>query len=200
MLAAGATLPEIMNEAVKSLLAESGVDRAAVWMELTEHTPDEDASAPVLRGLVQERDGETVPREWKRLSMEAPLATELLSRGETAELQLSGTLDGMSMGALLEMRRAVCAPVQTERSLRGIVFAGARNKQAKLEKSVVESLATELAIVAQVEDERRRARERQEDVLSASRILGSLAGSAPMDVVLPTWSMIASKVQVLNLD
>ena len=116
--------------------------------------------------------------------MEAPLVTELLSRAETAELQLSGTLDGMSMGALLEMRRAVCAPIQTERSLRGIVFAGARNKQAGLEKSVVERLATELAIVAQVEDERRRARERQEDVVSASRILGSLASSAPMDALL----------------
>src|ERR1700747_2109659 len=69
MLAAGATLPEIINEAVKGLVGESGVDRAAVWMELTEYTPDEDGSAPVFRGLVQERDGETVPAEWKRLSM-----------------------------------------------------------------------------------------------------------------------------------
>jgi signal transduction histidine kinase/ActR/RegA family two-component response regulator len=183
MLTAGASLPEIMHDAVQVLLARNGADRAGVWMESTEYTQGEEGNALMFRGVVAERNGDATPAEWKKLSPEAPLV-RLLARGETVELQLDGTLDGMSMSALLEMRRTVCAPVQTKGSLRGIVFAGARDKKAKVEKSTVEQVASALAIAAQVEDERRRACERQEDVVSAGRMLGTLGSSAPASAAL----------------
>jgi signal transduction histidine kinase/AmiR/NasT family two-component response regulator len=184
LLASGARPPELVHEAVRVLLAETEADRAGVWMEWAEGVIEEETNTPMFRGFVMERSGDATPAEWKKLSMEAPLIREVISRREVMLLQLDGSLDGLSMGALLELRGVVCAAVQTEGRMRGIVLAGTRNKQVTLDKMMVERVATELAIVAQVEDERRRARERQEDAMTARRILEQFGSGESAEAVL----------------
>jgi len=83
------------------------------------------------------------------------------------------------IGALIEMRRAIWVPLQVQAQLRGILFAGCRKKQARLPRALLESVAAELALVMELEAERRLGRERHQD---SRRLFAALASSgSPSD-------------------
>jgi len=68
--------------------------------------------------------------------------------------------------------------------LRGVLFAGQRKKQAHLPRALLESVAAELALALELEDERRLARERQQDSQCVRTVLAALAGPNSMGDIL----------------
>jgi len=177
----GKTRQELLKEAVRMLLASGEADRVGVWVESIQNASEEFGQISSFRGIVAEKEGDATPAEWSRLSPEPPLPAELLVGLQSVEQELGESRDGPVIGALVEMRRALWVPLQIHAQLRGILFAGCRKKQARLPRAVLESVAAELALVMELEDERRLGRERHQD---SRRILAALASSeSPSDIL-----------------
>jgi signal transduction histidine kinase/CheY-like chemotaxis protein len=171
----------LLKEAIRTLLASGQADRVAVWVEITDYDIADSSQPRSFRGIVAEKDGEATPAEWSRLSPQPPLPAELLVSMRTVEQDVDDLPDDPLIGALIEMRRALWVPVQVHTQLRGVLFAGARKKQAHLPRTLLESVAAELALAMELEDERRLARERHHD---SRRILAALAGSQSPNSIL----------------
>src|SRR5579859_1001087 len=164
---------DLLGAAVGTLLASRQADRFGVWLE------DPASSLAVgevnvsFRGVVSEKQGDSTPPEWSRLAPESPLPAELLVGLRTVEQELENSTGQPMIGALIEMRRAMWVPVKTQGQLRGIVFAGQREKQARFPQALLESVAAELALTLELEEERRLGRERLQDSRQVLDALGS---------------------------
>src|SRR6202790_4607482 len=182
--AAGAACQQLVTEAARTLLASGQVDRAGVWIEALESAGGDSPGLAGFRGIVCDLDGEETPAEWARLSVEAPLPQELLAGGKTVEQELYDGPGPPVIGALVEMRRALWVPIENHGHLRGMAFAGTRRKQARLPQTLLESVAAELGLALELEEERRVARERQVDLGTTREILEALASSESTDAIL----------------
>jgi len=179
----GTDRADLVRGAVQALLAAPEVDRAGIWID----EGDLDSRSPrgwaVLRGVVSDRNGDDAPLDWARLSLEALPALEPLVRGRIIEQDLDGTLDQLMLGALLELRRAVWAPVESRGQLRGVILAGTRRKRGGLPLAHVEAISAELALAIELEEERRLARQRQADMNATGRLLEELGSCGPIDSI-----------------
>jgi signal transduction histidine kinase/ActR/RegA family two-component response regulator len=176
--AAGVGRQELVTEAVRVLLASRNVDRAGVWIDSSENAA---GRAPWFRGRVCDARGEQTPAEWARLSPEAPLPHQRLTGGETVEQELGDSPEQPVIAVLVEMRRALWVPVKHGDALRGILFAGTRTKRATLPRPLLESVAAELALALELEEERRLAQERRADIRAARELLSA---SGATDAIL----------------
>jgi signal transduction histidine kinase/CheY-like chemotaxis protein len=175
---AGFGRQELVDEAIQVVLANRNVDRAGVWIDSGENSAENTLG---FHGRVCNAHGEQAPAEWARLSPEAPVPHELLSRGETVEQELEDSQQRLVIGALVEMRGALWVPIKNGHALRGILFAGTRTKQAVLPRLLLEAVAAELALAMELEKERQLARERHADIRAARRLL---AASDATDAIL----------------
>lgn len=177
----GRALPDLLKAAIRTLLASGQADRVAVWVEVADQGVADSGEQGSFRGIVAEKDGEVTPAEWSKLSPQPPLPEKLLVGLRTVEQYVEDSLDKPMIGALIEMRRALWVPVKAHAQLRGILFAGGRKKQARLPRALLESVAAELALIMELEDERRLGREHQRD---SHCILAALTSShSPSDVL-----------------
>src|SRR6266446_3449695 len=177
----GRVRQDLLKEAIRTLLASGQADRVGVWVEIVDHGVADSGQHSSFRGIVAEKDGEATPAEWSRLSPQPPLPAKLLVGLRTVEQDVDGSPDKPMIGALIEMRRALWVPLQVHAQLRGILFAGCRKKQARLPRTLLESVAAELALVMELEDERRLGRERHQN---SRRMLAALASSeSPSDLL-----------------
>ena len=168
---------------MQSLLAGSDVDRAGVWIDDGESEGRSPRGLAIFRGLVSERDGDGTPAEWTRLSLEGLASLELLVGGRVVEQVLDGMADQLMLGALLELQRAVWAPVGARGRLRGVILAGTRRKHGTLPLARIETVSAELALAIELEEERRLSRQRRADLNATSRLLAELAVSGPIDPI-----------------
>jgi signal transduction histidine kinase/CheY-like chemotaxis protein len=182
--AAGAARQELVTEATHMLLASGDVDRAGVWIEANENGGSDSQGLASFRGIVCDLGGEATPAEWARLSAEAPLPPELLVGGKTVEQELYHSPERPVIGPLVEMRRALWVPIENRGQLRGMAFAGTRRKQAILPRTLLESVAAELGLAMELEEERRLARERHADLGITRAFLAALATSQSTDAIL----------------
>jgi signal transduction histidine kinase/ActR/RegA family two-component response regulator len=179
--AEGRVRQDLLKEAVRTLLASGQADRVGVWVEIADHGVVDTGQHTSFRGIVAEKNGEATPAEWSRLSPQPPLPAELLMSLQTVEQDVNEAPDEPMIGALLEMRRVLWVPLEVHAQLRGILFAGCRKKKARLPRGVLESVAAELALVIELEDERRLGRKRHQD---SRRMLAALASSeSPSDIL-----------------
>jgi signal transduction histidine kinase/ActR/RegA family two-component response regulator len=172
---------DLLREAVRTLLASGRADRVGVWIESVEGDSGDLSEAASFRGIVADKDGDATPAEWSRLSPEAPLPVELSIGLQTVEQEPAGSPGGPLIGAVVEMQSALWVSVQMHGHLRGVLFAGGRKKHARLPRTLLESVAAELALVMELEDERRLGRERHQN---SRRMLAALASSeSPSDLL-----------------
>jgi len=172
---------ELLEEAVRTLLATGEVDRVGVWVEFVEDAARDSCEITSFRGIVADKEGDATPAEWSRLAPESTLPEELLIGLQTAEQELDES-DALAMiGALIEMRRALWVPVIVHGHIRGVVFAGQRKKQAHVPRALSQSVAAELALALQLEDERRLARDRHDDY---RRVIAALTGPESPNEIL----------------
>ncbi len=177
----GRVQQELLKEAIKTLLASGQADRVGIWVENADPGIADSGQHTSFRGIVAEKDGEATPAEWSRLSPQPPLPAELLEGLRTVEQDVDDSPDKPMIGALIEMRRALWVPLRVHAHLRGMLFAGCRKKQARLPRALLESVAAELALVMELEDERRLGRERHQD---SRRMLAALTSlESPSDVL-----------------
>lgn len=173
---------DLLREAVGTLVATGEVDRAGVWLDPAEDAAGDSRDGLHFRGIVVEKEGDATPPEWSRLSPEPPLPEDLLIGLQTVDQELGESQSPAMIGALIEIRHALWVPVIVHGHLRGIVFTGQRKKQTPVPRALAESMAAELALALQLEDERRFRRERHDD---SRRVIAALTGSeSPNDVLI----------------
>ena len=170
----GANREEWIREAAEELKSCATASRIGVWLEPPPGAAERDDSL-VLRGLVWDREAEGLPKEWTRLSADAPLPRELLNSGRSVEWK-SGRLEFEPLlGPLLEMEQALWVPVMKQRMLCGLLLVATRERRKVLHKAVAERVAAELGLLVELEEERRLARERQADLDLIQKLQGLLA-------------------------
>ena len=207
----GASLQEILREALQELRAEGGAERLGIWMTAA-HLGPEDARAeghalggatshegegpPVgasWRGVAWDRDGRTGPREWEQLSPEAPIPREVLQGARAVEQQLRPGGSSILINILIGMRRARWTPITGRGLVFGVILCATREKFRAFPDTACSRLAAELALVLAWKDERTVARQRYADLSLARRLHAELDAQGQPDAVL-AWladSMVA---------
>jgi signal transduction histidine kinase/AmiR/NasT family two-component response regulator len=170
----GANREEWIRAATEELKSCGETSRIGAWLEPPMSTVERDDSL-VFRGLVWDRESEGLPKEWTRLSPDAPLPRELLNSGKSIEWSSGGLEFEPLLGPLLEMERALWVPVMKRRILCGLLLVATRERQKALPKAAAERVAAELGLLVELEEERRLARERQADLGLIQKLQGLLA-------------------------
>src|SRR5208282_1456262 len=166
---AGAGREECIQLALDELAQETALDRVGIWLEPAADAGDT-GDAVVFTGAVWERNGGSLPQEWRRISTEAPLPREVLNGTNSVEYKLEGATVLPILGPLVELQRALWVPVIGHHNLGGLILAGTREPHLPLPRAQVERIATELGLLLEIEEERRLARERQEDLMLWRRV------------------------------
>jgi signal transduction histidine kinase/ActR/RegA family two-component response regulator len=179
----GTDKTDLVRGAVQALLGAAEVDRAGVWIDGGEIDCCAARGLATFRGVVSERGGDGTPSEWARLSPGSLPSLEPLAAGQTVEQDFADASDQLMLGALLELQRAVWAPVVSRGRLRGVLLAGTRRKHGVLPLARVEAVSVELALALELEEERRLARQRQADLTVVNRLLAELASSGAVDSI-----------------
>ncbi|HYW65484.1 MAG TPA: ATP-binding protein [Candidatus Dormibacteraeota bacterium] len=165
---AGAAREEWIRIAIDELAMEPAIERAGIWLEpAAEHG---DVGAVIFGGAVWERNAGSLPPEWRKISTEAPLPREVLDGTSSVEQELESTTRAPMLGPLVELQRAVWVPIVARRLLSGLILAGTREKQTLLPRAKVERLAGEIGLLLEMEEDRRLACERHEDLILWRRV------------------------------
>jgi signal transduction histidine kinase/CheY-like chemotaxis protein len=181
--AEGSSREELVREAMRVLSKDSEADRLGVWLE-PEPAQKEETSFPLsFRGIIWEKGVEATPAEWARLSPEFPLPQELFA-GKSVEHDLGKPPARPMLGPLVEMRAAVWVPVSRNGRLRGVLLACTRTKQGALPRALLESVAAELLLAVELEEEQRIARQRQIDLTMAAEMITALGKTASESSIL----------------
>jgi signal transduction histidine kinase/ActR/RegA family two-component response regulator len=137
----------------------------------------------VLEGQVSDTQMKIVPREWTRLAAEAPLPMDLLAAGMCADQSLGAKSPAGLIGPLLELRRAVWAPVRKKGYLRGLLLAGFRDPRGDTPCEALRQIAAELELALDLAEEERSARSRYADLSLTRRVLMNSAKASPEAVL-----------------
>jgi len=185
---AGASRKDLMREALHSLSMDGRADRIGVWME-QDSLSDTDPLAPAcLRGMLWDVEGEDLADEWQKLSLEPPLPQELLASGKSVYQELEDSQGRPSnrpmIGPLVGLRHALWTPIEGLGRLRGVILTGTRKKHTAMPRELAESVAAELALALEWQQEQRFARERLADLRLSKQILAALGGGVSPDTVL----------------
>jgi signal transduction histidine kinase/CheY-like chemotaxis protein len=165
---AGAGHDEWIRIAIDELAMERSIERVGIWLEPA--AEEGDKGSVVFSGTVWERNAGNLPPEWRKISAEAPLPREVLRGTSSVEYELVSTSNAPMLGPLMELQRALWVPIIRHRILGGLILAGTREKQTLLPRAKVERIAEEIGLLLEMEEERRLARERQEDLTLWRRI------------------------------
>jgi signal transduction histidine kinase/CheY-like chemotaxis protein len=193
----GLSRQELLQKTLHTLSSDSRADRIGAWLESPEVDAAENNGVPSFRGMVWDRQDENSPPEWRRLSPEAPLPQAMLTAGLSVEQELErGSLP--MIGPLLELRRAIWVPVERRGRLRGVLLAGSRSRHGDMSRTLFESVAAELALAIELEEEQQSARERQADLGMVKQMMAGLSGSRSGHVLLDIADNCTSSSQYGN--
>ena len=180
----GSRREELIREAIHTLARESRADRVGVWLEQDLPFGSDPLAPASLRGLVWEAHADETPEEWEKLSLEPPLPQELLASGRSVDLEMDDSNGRPMIGPLVGLRQARWTPIEGKGRLRGVLLTGTLGKQVALHRSLTESVAAELALALEWEEEKRLARERQVDVRVCKQILTALGSGTSAGTIL----------------
>src|SRR5271157_1630009 len=171
---AGAGRQEWIRIAIDELAMEPAIERVGIWLQ----PPSEegDRGTVVFSGAVWERNAGNLPPEWRKISAEAPLPREVLNGTSSVEHGLESTMSAPMLGPLVELQRALWVPIVGHRILGGLILAGSRKKQTLLPRAKVERIAEEIGLLLEMEENRRLARERHEDLILWRHVQDMLQG------------------------
>src|SRR5208283_2051049 len=97
-----------IRAATEELKSCAGTSRIGVWLEPSMDAAERDDSL-VFRGLVWDRESEGLPKEWTRLSADAPLPRELLNSGKSVDWSSGGPAFEPLLGPLLKLQGLLAA-------------------------------------------------------------------------------------------
>src|SRR5271157_446542 len=171
---AGAGRQEWIRIAIDELAMEPAIERVGIWLQ----PPSEegDRGTVVFSGAVWERNAGNLPPEWRKISAEAPLPREVLNGASSVEHGLESKTSAPMLGPLVELQRVLWVPIIEHRILGGLILAGSRKKQTLLPRAKVERIAEEIGLLLEMEENRRLARERHEDLILWRHVQDMLQG------------------------
>ena len=184
-LLTGASREELLREAVNALKQDRQVDRIGVWLEpdLRTLAPNEPSSA--FHGAVWDRAlKDECPPEWKVLSLEPFLPGYRLISREPFEQNLEDSKGNPVIGQLLGLRRALWVPLAGSSKVSGWILLGSRGKPLASSLEAAKSLAKELALAFEREDQLRAARMQKADLMLARQTLETAATSSSIETSL----------------
>lgn len=182
---AGAPRQQLVREGLKTLLQDADADRVGIWVERAEKNASAAEFAGTFYGLVWDRAaGEDCPPEWKVLSLEPPLPAQPLIQGKPFEQDLEDSSRNPVIGQLVGLRRALWVPVGDPNQVRGLILLGSRGKPLVSSLVLANSVAAELALALEVEEQRRDARIRKADFALIRGILQSPPDPSSTDELL----------------
>jgi len=191
----GASREELLREAVKKLVGLGGADRIGVWLETDAHSAPPEETSGVLHGLVWDAESSQTPLEWAQLSLEAPFPEELWKGTKSVEQNLQNAPERPVIGPLIGLRLALWVPIASMGRLRGVLLAGSRGKQLTVSSGHAESVAAELALAVQLDDEQKLVQARKSD-LGITRIV--LRAQDEMDALAATLSNLVESCTQRN--
>ena len=180
----GSSREELLREALEMLAREGNADRIGVWLEANAHAKRHGEIPAAFHGLVRDREVQESPREWMNLSVEPPLPEEVLVAGKTVEQDVETFPEGLIIGPLVGLRRAVWIPVASKDRLRGVILAGSKGKQIAFSRERAESVAAELALALGFEEQHRILCSRNADIAAARNFLGTQAAEQSIETLL----------------
>jgi signal transduction histidine kinase/ActR/RegA family two-component response regulator len=180
----GGAREALLHETIHALAITGLVDRIGVWLEEDLPVSADASAAEVLRGLIWEKDEDHTPSEWERLALQSPVPRDLLISGSSVEQELDSAAAVPVFGPLIGLHRVLWTPVQGRNRLRGVLLTGSQKKHARLPRELAESLAAELVLALELEDEQCLAQHRQTDLRLSRKILAALVDGHSTDIVL----------------
>src|SRR5713226_4909554 len=180
----GAPRRELVQEALQALSQQGCAGRIGVWLEADSNASPQNQNTAAFHGMVWDRGNSETPPEWASLSVEPPLPEELLLRGKTVEQDLEAFPANPIIGLLVGLRHALWVPIARKEQLKGVILAGTMGKQRACSREHVESVAAELALALGLEEERRIARLRNEDLVAVRHFLAQRAAASSVEALL----------------
>ncbi len=168
---AGASRWELLREALKSLTQDQHADRVGVWLEPDGSAESAKELSGAFHGLVWDRIHSDTPREWRNLSVEPPLPEELWLTGRTVEQEFAASSAKPLIGQLVGLRRALWIPVATRNLVKGLILLGSKGRPLASSRGRAESVAAELALALELQDQLRFNRTRNADLALVRRLL-----------------------------
>lgn len=174
----------LARETLNTLSREIHADRIGVWLQQDASPVPEPPPPEVLRGLIWDSSEEQTPGEWEKLSLDLALPRDLLLSGKSVEQLLDGGAARPVLGPLIGLHQALWTPIQSKDRLYGVLLTGWQSEQPSLPRQRIESAAAELALVLELQEVRRLARECQSDLRLQQEMLAALANGSSTDTVL----------------
>jgi signal transduction histidine kinase/CheY-like chemotaxis protein len=190
---AGASREELLREALKSLTQDQQADRVGVWLEPEASAESAKELSGAFHGLVWDRAHSDTPGEWKNLSVEPPLPEELWLTGRAVEQEFAESSAKPLIGQLVGLRRALWIPVASRNLVKGLILLGSKSRPLASSRECAESVAAELALALEVQDQLRFNRDRNADLGLVRRLLEPSPGVPSSESLLS--NLVAGCVQ-----
>ncbi len=170
-----------IQQAVQELRRLSDADRVGVWLE--ESPGRQTKGGPMIyRGEVWDRQEMGLPREWQALSADVPLPRQVFRGQSHVQEEAGREIQGPVAGPTLDLRTVMWVPVMGREMMRGLILLGALEKTSKrISVAHAEQVAGELALLLELEEERRHARERKADLQLQRLVRGALIGKQEIE-------------------
>jgi signal transduction histidine kinase/FixJ family two-component response regulator len=181
---AGASRRELLREALKSLTQDQHPDRVGIWLEPDASTEPAKELSGAFHGLVWDRALSDTPPEWRNLSVEPPLPDELGSAGRPVEQEFAPSSAKAVIGQLVGLRRALWIPVATRSQVKGLILLGSSGKPLASFHERAESVAAQLALALELQDQLRFNLTRKTDLALVRHLLETLPGAPSSESLL----------------
>jgi signal transduction histidine kinase/ActR/RegA family two-component response regulator len=165
---AGASLEQLLQEALRALTQVPQPDRVGIWLEPNARAAPVNEFAGAFHGLVWDRTAkgkkDEYPPEWRILSLEPPLPERLLIRAEPLEQDLGDSVRNAVIGQLVGLRRALWMPIGDQEHVRGLILLGSVNGPLSPFLERAKSVAAELALAMDAREQLHAVRIRNADL------------------------------------
>src|SRR5215467_3208171 len=190
----GASRKELLDEALKALTQDHLADRVGVWIEPGSNRSLVIECPGAFCGQVWDRGGQgSCPPEWNVLSLEPPLPAQLLAGAEPFEQNLESSASIPLIGQLVGMRRALWVPIASQGRLKGMILLGSAGKPLAASLPRARTIAAELALALDAEDQLCRARIRTAELALVRHFLEARMDSSSTEALL--HELVAASVE-----
>jgi signal transduction histidine kinase/FixJ family two-component response regulator len=190
---AGASREELLQQALNSLTQDQQADRVGIWLEPEASAESAKELSGAFQGQVWDRAHSDTLREWRNLSVEPPLPEELWLTGKAVEQEFAASSAEPLIGQLVGLRRVLWIPVASRNLVKGLILLGSKGRPLASSRGCVESVAAELALALELQDQLRFNRSRNADLALVRRLLEPSTGVPSSESLLS--SLVAGCVQ-----
>src|SRR5215471_4336413 len=181
----GASREELLEQALKALTRDHLADRVGVWIEPSSNASSAIEFTGAFCGQAWDHGSQgSCPPGWNVLSLEPPLPGQLLTGAEPFEQNLEDPASIPLIGQLVGMRRALWVPIASRGRLKGMILLGSAGQSLASSLPRARTVAAELALALDAEDQLGRARTRTAELALVRHFLEVRMDSSSIEALL----------------